>query len=210
MDYQLIVVQGRSASTTLRLGDGVTVVGRHDACQLRIKSSQVSRKHCEIFEKKGLLLVKDLGSSNGTYVNGKRVKEQRVLEPGDELMIGQVRLRVTKLGEPEPVGATPGSGAGKPSDTAVAAPADAGEDDFVIEFDESLDDAAVDLMKDDDLGLAADDINLSDTPTPEAPPQTEVKSKAKAAPEPEPKTEPHPPADDAVADFLLDLKLDDD
>src|SRR6266404_1455174 len=98
MDFQLMIVRGRGATDTINLGDGVTTVGRHDDCQLRIKSSQVSRKHCELYEKKGLLLVKDLGSSNGTLVNGKRIKGQRVLEPGDELTIGPVQFRVAKVG----------------------------------------------------------------------------------------------------------------
>src|SRR3954451_9120662 len=111
MDFELVIVQGRSASSTLKLGDGVTTVGRHDECQLRIKSAQVSRKHCELFEKKGLLMVKDLGSSNGTLVNGKRVQGQRVLEPGDELSIGPIVLRVAKVG----AAAAAGSGTKKAS-----------------------------------------------------------------------------------------------
>ena len=94
-----MIVRGRSASKAIKLADGVTTVGRHDDCQMRIKSSQVSRKHCELFEKKGLLLVKDLGSSNGTFVNGKRIKDQRVLEPGDELTLGQIKLKVAKVGD---------------------------------------------------------------------------------------------------------------
>ena len=73
MDFQLVVVKGRSHSGALKLADGVTTVGRQDDCELRIKSSQVSRRHCQLFEKKGLLLVKDLGSSNGVFVNGKRI-----------------------------------------------------------------------------------------------------------------------------------------
>ena len=81
MDFELLVVRGRSASEALKLADGVTTVGRQDECQIRIKSSQVSRRHCELFEKKGLLLVKDLGSSNGTFVNGKKIQGQQVLEP---------------------------------------------------------------------------------------------------------------------------------
>src|SRR5215813_594748 len=113
MDFQLMIVRGRGASETIKLGDGVTTVGRHDDCQLRIKSSQVSRKHCELFEKKGLLLVKDLGSSNGTYVNGKRIAEQQVLSPGDELTIGNIKFRVEKVDQagaaaPVVVGGRPG------------------------------------------------------------------------------------------------------
>src|SRR5205823_2551684 len=102
MDFQLLVVRGRSASEALKLIEGVTTVGRHDDCQIRIKSSQVSRRHCELFEKKGMLLVKDLGSANGTFVNGKKVEGQRVLEAGDELTIGQIKLRVAKIGEGVP------------------------------------------------------------------------------------------------------------
>src|SRR5690242_9331622 len=135
MDFELVVVQGRSASSTIKLVDGVTTIGRHDECQLRIKSSQVSRKHCELFEKKGLLLVKDLGSSNGTLVNGKKIQGQRVLEPGDELTIGPVQLRVAKVGA---TAASAPSKSASPADTAVTAAVEvAGEaDDFAIDFDE--------------------------------------------------------------------------
>ena len=72
MDFQLVVLRGRSATTALKLGDGVTTAGRHDDCQLRIKSSEVSRRHCQFFEKNGMLLVKDLGSSNGTLASTAR------------------------------------------------------------------------------------------------------------------------------------------
>ena len=138
MDFELTVVQGRSASNTIKLSDGVTTIGRHDACQLRIKSAQVSRKHCEVFVKKGLLLVKDLNSSNGTIVNGKRIEGQRVLEAGDELTIGPIQLRVVKIGAP--VTSTPDKPGAKASDTAVTAAiaAEEGEaDDFALDLDDT-------------------------------------------------------------------------
>src|SRR4051812_49617171 len=99
MDYQLVVVGGgRSGGPgPLTLGSGLITVGRQEDCQLRINSSQVSRKHCQLFERKGLLLVKDLGSSNGTFVNGKKVQDQKVLQPGDELTVGQVKFRVERV-----------------------------------------------------------------------------------------------------------------
>ena len=99
MNYVLQVVRGRSASTTLKLADGVTSIGRHDDCLIRIKSSQVSRRHCEVFEVADKLTIRDLGSSNGTFVNGKKVAGQQVLKPGDELTVGAVTLRVAKLGQ---------------------------------------------------------------------------------------------------------------
>src|SRR5258708_7618722 len=118
MDFELHVVRGRSANQTLKLTDGVNSVGRHDDCSVRIESSQVSRKHCELFEKKGMLLVKDLGSANGTFVNGKKVEGQLVLEPGDELSIAGIKLRVAKVGQAPPVKSVPEAVAA-PGDTAV-------------------------------------------------------------------------------------------
>ena len=100
MNYVLQVVRGRSASTTLKLTDNVTSLGRHDDCVIRIKSSQVSRRHCELFEVGGQLMLRDLGSSNGTFVNGKRVTGEQALKHGDELTVGAVTLRVAKLGQP--------------------------------------------------------------------------------------------------------------
>src|SRR5262249_62106504 len=100
MNHVLQVVRGRSVTTTLKLAEGVTSLGRHDDCLIRIKSSQVSRRHCEIFEVGGKLTVRDLGSSNGTFVNGKRVTGQQTLKSGDELTLGAVTLRVVALGQP--------------------------------------------------------------------------------------------------------------
>ena len=99
MNYVLQVVRGRSATTTLKLADGVTSIGRHDDCLIRIKSSQVSRRHCELLEDGDKLTIRDLGSSNGTFVNGKRVLGQQRLKHGDELTVGAVTLRVAKLGQ---------------------------------------------------------------------------------------------------------------
>ncbi len=88
MPFQLVVVQGgRSTTPAVKLGAGATTVGRQEDCQFRIASSMVSRKHCQIVEHQGKLYVKDLGSSNGTVVNGKKVVDQQVLSPGDRLTI---------------------------------------------------------------------------------------------------------------------------
>lgn len=210
MDYHLLVLRGRSASESLKLMDGVTTVGRHDSCQIRIKSSQVSRKHCELFEKKGLLMVKDLGSSNGTFVNGKKVKTQQILEPGDELTIGSVSLRVAKVGQELPAKAAKGVA----SDTAVVAAVSnaAPEDDFEIDFD---DEPSIEIEPD-------APIELDDEPATTVPPPrvTTPAPAAKAAPAPATKvaTTPSPSlpadspeaADEAIADFLLDIKLDEE
>jgi len=211
MDFQLLIVRGRGASTTIKLADGVTTVGRQDDCQLRIKSSQVSRRHCELFEKKGLLLVKDLGSSNGTFVNGKKIQEQRVLEPGDELTIGQILLKVAKVGQEPPKKAA--ASAVKPGDTAVVEAITAVEDEDAFEIEFDLDAPSPETIPTVDDAKAA-----SDEPVPkrEAEAKTEPKPSPKAEPkpaaaEPEPAAEPENVlGDDAIADFLLDIKFDED
>jgi predicted component of type VI protein secretion system len=227
MDFQLVVIQGRSASTAVKLPDGVTTAGRQEDCQLRIRSSQVSRKHCQLFEKHGMLLVKDLGSSNGTFVNGKKIEGQRVMEPGDELGIGPIVFRIERIGQAAPAKAAVAPGGKKPSDTAIAegiAVAEAAsEDEFEIDFDEEptvaasadvLDDFDLDLDLDDAPADAAVPVEAAPAPVPPKKPASLADSIKPAPPKkepeaPQPKEEPAM-ADDAVADFLLGIKLDDE
>ena len=85
------------------LGKDVTVVGRkRGVCDVYIDRSSVSKLHCVIVKTDGLLFIRDLGSTNGTKVNGQRVTRGALL-PGDELAFANARFRVY-LGpdEPEP------------------------------------------------------------------------------------------------------------
>ena len=69
------------------------VVGRHPRCDARLDSPLVSRRHCCLLRDGDELVVRDLGSSNGTRINGLRVEEGRLV-PGDELAIARVRFRL--------------------------------------------------------------------------------------------------------------------
>jgi pSer/pThr/pTyr-binding forkhead associated (FHA) protein len=198
MNYVLQVVRGRSATTTLRLADGVTSLGRHDDCIIRIKSSQVSRRHCEIIDTDGRLTLRDLGSSNGTFVNGKRVLGQQVLKVGDELTVGSVTLRVATLGQPMPATRPQ---AAKPGDTAVVdAVAVGDEDEFEIEFDEGQPGAVAEIEA----------IPLEETVQASAAIHPEEAAAAPAAEKATAKPAAAKVEDDAVAQFLLDLNLDDE
>jgi hypothetical protein len=206
MNYVLQVVRGRSATTTLKLADGVTSLGRHDDCGIRIKSSQVSRRHCEVFEAGGKLTVRDLGSSNGTFVNGKRVTGQQTLKAGDELTVGAVTLRVVTLG---PAAGQDRPGPYKPGDTAVveAIPVAAEDDDeFEVKFDEA--DVAPDMevipLADQD---APTEIRKEPASQPAGARKTTAESPAEKAPKPGAKSQAE---EEAVAQFLLDLDLDED
>jgi EAL domain-containing protein (putative c-di-GMP-specific phosphodiesterase class I) len=66
-------------------------IGRAESANLRIESVQVSREHAELLERNGMWLVRDLGSTNGTQVNGKSIKET-LLADGDILKIAETEL----------------------------------------------------------------------------------------------------------------------
>ncbi|MGH7201984.1 MAG: FHA domain-containing protein [Planctomycetaceae bacterium] len=72
------------------------VVGRSSECNLRIASNMVSRRHCQFTITDRAVLIRDLGSSNGTFVNGEQIAPQQTvpLHPGDELRIGPAKFTV--------------------------------------------------------------------------------------------------------------------
>ena len=72
----------------------LTLVGRkRGLCDIVLQSSSVSKLHCAIAKTDGLLFIRDLGSTNGTKVNGQRVTRGALL-PGDELSFANSRFRV--------------------------------------------------------------------------------------------------------------------
>jgi pSer/pThr/pTyr-binding forkhead associated (FHA) protein len=77
----------------------ITVIGRREDCDLRIPLTEVSRKHCRLVNDANGLRLEDLGSSNGTFHNGNRVRET-VVEPGDRVQVGPVLFIVQIDGIP--------------------------------------------------------------------------------------------------------------
>src|SRR3982751_504273 len=83
MHAQLVPLDGGSSIDVAR---DLTLVGRKEDCDLRLDHKSVSKLHCVIVKTDGLLLVRDLGSTNGTRVNGERVRRAALL-PNDQLHI---------------------------------------------------------------------------------------------------------------------------
>src|ERR1700746_1475281 len=94
MDVRLVLEQGSSRKRHVRLHSSETIVGRRHDCDLRIKSAEVSRRHCLLTFHDGCLRVEDLDSVNGTFLNGSRVVGKQVVRPGDYLEIGPARFLV--------------------------------------------------------------------------------------------------------------------
>jgi len=73
---------------------GEAIVGRDAACEFSLpEDASVSRRHARISVEGSVLHVEDLGSTNGTYVNGTRVEGSQELRVGDILQLGESRLR---------------------------------------------------------------------------------------------------------------------
>jgi pSer/pThr/pTyr-binding forkhead associated (FHA) protein len=89
------------AAHLLSLTDGPSILldkpimlfGRHDECDVLLPSKKISRRHCLIAQVNDYLVVRDLGSTNGVRINGKRVYESK-LHPGDELILGNFKYQV--------------------------------------------------------------------------------------------------------------------
>ena len=94
MDVRLVVKKGASGKRTMRLKSEETIVGRRRDCDLRIRSSEVSRRHCLLSFQDGVVHVEDLDSVNGTFVNGVRVSGRQVVRPGDRLDVGPIQFLV--------------------------------------------------------------------------------------------------------------------
>ena len=93
--WALTVETGPQAGLTYVLGPGETVVGRGGDCDIFLGDVTVSRHHAKLAVSDEHLSIEDLGSTNGTYINGAR-EDAADLKAGDELIIGKFHLIVAR------------------------------------------------------------------------------------------------------------------
>ncbi len=99
MQVSLLAIKSDGEQVNIPLSTGKTVIGREKGCDLRIPTPEVSRNHCEIHNEGSQIILRDLGSSNGTYMNCQRVSECELVA-GDLIALGKVVLVVCVDGEP--------------------------------------------------------------------------------------------------------------
>lgn len=102
MDVNLVLLKKNNSQKAFSLSSGITVIGRRHDCDLRIPLMSVSRRHCQFNRDEGVLKIRDLGSRNGTYVNGKRIDEA-VIRAGDYIEVGPLKFLLQIDGEPKDI-----------------------------------------------------------------------------------------------------------
>ncbi len=94
MQVALKVIEGKQTGTLIPLNRQKFLIGREEDCQLRPNSDLVSRHHCVIAVDDFTVRIRDLGSTNGTFVNNQRITTQVVLKQGDLIKIGKLAFEM--------------------------------------------------------------------------------------------------------------------
>lgn len=128
--HSLIVQTGKHKGKKIPLPQREVTIGRDEKCFIRMTSAEVSREHCALIPTDKGLLLRDLGSQNGTIVNNVRIEGETLLQPGDYLQVGPTQFQIE--------GARPD----RSSDSAMS------DDDIFGWLSES--DTATDLLKSSD------------------------------------------------------------
>ncbi len=121
---KLVIVDGPGRGKEFPIGDGEVVLGRTNETEIELPSNKVSRKHAAIRVVDGQVEIEDLGSSNGTFLNGKRITRSAV-PPGGKIGVGEYLLEIVNgqrpkaasgkqaSARPAPAGAKPAPRTGK-------------------------------------------------------------------------------------------------
>jgi pSer/pThr/pTyr-binding forkhead associated (FHA) protein len=94
MDVILKVLEGGKAGAKIAVKKGEFIIGRSQKCHLCAGSTAISRQHCSILRDDNRVSIKDLGSRNGTILNGVRIDGEHELVSGDEITVGPLKFMV--------------------------------------------------------------------------------------------------------------------
>ena len=103
MEVNLVLFKKDGSQKTFSLRNDNTIIGRHDDCDLHVPLQAVSRKHCQLIKNNQTVKLLDLGSRNGTHLNGKRIKDETSAKAGDYISIGPLTFLLQINGEPKKI-----------------------------------------------------------------------------------------------------------
>jgi hypothetical protein len=122
--FRLVMTKGPQPGQTFSLDQNVTSIGRDPSSDITVSHAQVSRQHARLVRQGNAMVVEDLGSTNGTFVNGVRLTAPHTLGNGDAVSLGDsvtFTFYGPAAGAEDTVVAAPGARAPRP-DTVVAPP----------------------------------------------------------------------------------------
>jgi hypothetical protein len=89
---QVVAAMGHEPGTTFDVGEEL-IFGRSDGADIRVDDPFASSSHARIFDRGGVMYLEDMGSTNGTHLNGRQVKTAQPLSTGDTIRIGDSEYR---------------------------------------------------------------------------------------------------------------------
>jgi len=92
---QISILYPEEDRRTVQIPETGLLIGREPSCDLCMADEFVSAKHCRIFSENGTLFLEDLGSTNGTSIDGMEVEEKSVLNIGQSIHIGVTVMKIS-------------------------------------------------------------------------------------------------------------------
>ena len=100
MNISLVLLKKDGTKKVFPVRDKATTLGRGSECDLCIPLQVVSRRHCQLSQEENTLKVRDLSSSNGTFLNGQKIGDETEAKPGDHLQVGPLTFTIQIDGQP--------------------------------------------------------------------------------------------------------------
>ncbi|MBN1667120.1 MAG: FHA domain-containing protein [Anaerolineales bacterium] len=100
--YQLVMRAGPTPGKSFALSQSEIVIGRDLGADIVINAAEISRRHVMLRFQNGAYLIEDLGSTNGTFINGQRLSAPHVLRPGEMIMLGEAVSLVYEAAQFDP------------------------------------------------------------------------------------------------------------
>ena len=151
MIVKLIVHGGKNEGAVIAINKPQFIIGRLPECNLRIESKALSRRHAQIDVKDGSVTVKDLGSTNGTFVDGQKITGEVELKNGQTLRVGPlettVQISAEMHGAKNPKVASVKEAVSRVANTKQSSSNDDGEIDLSVLFGEDGDEAGEEFQK---------------------------------------------------------------
>lgn len=91
---RLVVVEPADLAGTVHVVHGELTIGRAAGCEITLDDTYISQLHARLFDSESGLVVEDLGSTNGTYLNRQRVTAPVVVTPGDRIQVGSIVMEL--------------------------------------------------------------------------------------------------------------------